>query len=32
MFEQVTKYANEATTSVTDAINDSIITERFTTT
>ena len=32
MFEQVTKFANEATTSVTDAINDSNITERFTTT
>ena len=32
MFEQITKFANEATTSVTDAINDSNITERFTTT
>ena len=36
MFEQITKFANEATTtindSVNDAINDSNITERFTTT
>ena len=32
MFEQITKFANEATTGVTDAINDSNITERFTTT
>jgi hypothetical protein len=32
MFEQITKFANEATTSVTDAINDTNITERFTTT
>jgi len=32
MFEQITKFANEATTSVTDAINDSNISERFTTT
>jgi len=32
MFEQITKFANEATTSVTDAINDSNVTERFTTT
>ena len=36
MFEQITKYANETTTtindSVTDAINDTNITDRFTTT
>jgi len=36
MFEQITKFANEATTtindSVTDAINDTNITDRFTTT
>ncbi len=32
MFEQITKFANEATTSVTDAINDNNISERFTTT
>jgi CHASE3 domain sensor protein len=32
MFEQVTKFANEATDTVTDAINDSDISERFTTT
>ena len=32
MFEQITKFANEATTGVTDAINDSNISERFTTT
>ncbi len=32
MFEQITKFANEATTSVTDAINDNDISERFTTT
>ena len=36
MFEQITKFANEATTtindSVTDAINDNNITDRFTTT
>jgi len=31
MFEQITKFANEATTGVTDAINDSNISERFTT-
>jgi len=32
MFEQITKFANEATTSVTEAINDNNISERFTTT
>ncbi len=32
MFEQITKLANEATTGVTDAINESNISERFTTT
>ena len=32
MFEQVTKFANEATDTVTDAINDNRISERFTTT
>ena len=32
MFEQINKFANEATTGVTDAINDSNISERFTTT
>ncbi len=32
MFEQITKFANEATTGVTDAINDNNISERFTTT
>jgi hypothetical protein len=32
MFEQITKFANEATTSVTDAINDNNVSERFTTT
>lgn len=32
MFEQITKFANEASTTVTDAINDTDITERFTTT
>jgi len=36
MFEQITKFANEATTSITDSVNDAMndnnITERFTTT
>ena len=32
MFEHITKFANEATTTVTDAINDNDISERFTTT
>jgi hypothetical protein len=32
MFEQITKFANEASTSVTDAMNDTKITERFTST
>jgi 2-hydroxychromene-2-carboxylate isomerase len=32
MFEQITKFANEASTTVTDAINDTDISERFTTT
>ena len=32
MFEQITKFANEATTTVTDAINDNNVSERFTTT
>ncbi len=32
MFEQITKFANEASTGVTDAINDNNISERFTTT
>ena len=32
MFEHITKFANEATTSITDAINDNDISERFTTT
>ena len=32
MFEQITKFANETSTSVTDAINDNNISERFTTT
>ena len=32
MFDQITKIANDATTSVTDAINDNDISERFTTT
>ena len=32
MFEHITKFANEASTSVTDAINDNNISERFTTT
>jgi len=32
MFEQITKFANETSTSVTDAINDTDISERFTTT
>ena len=32
MFEQITKFANEAGTTVTDAINDTDISERFTTT
>jgi hypothetical protein len=32
MFEQITKFANEATTTLTDAINDNDVSERFTTT
>ena len=32
MFEQITKIANETSTTVTDAINDTDISERFTTT
>ncbi len=32
MFEQITKFANETGTNVTDAINDTDISERFTTT
>ena len=32
MFDQITKFANEASTTVTDAINDTDISERFTTT
>jgi len=32
MFEQITKFANEATTTVTDALNDNNVSERFTTT
>jgi hypothetical protein len=32
MFEQITKFANEATTTFTDAINDNDVSERFTTT
>ncbi len=32
MFEQITKFANEATTTVTDAINDNDVSERFTST
>ena len=32
MFEQITKFANETSTTVTDAINDTDISERFTTT
>ena len=32
MFEQINKFANEASTTVTDAINDTNVSERFTTT
>jgi hypothetical protein len=32
MFEQITKYANEATTTITNAIGDNDVSERFTTT